>query len=234
MSVWRVCPSDQRSRRHTHLHHRPGQGQGQGGHFLPEVRQPEEHQQVHSEYMEWWREESNHTFFLHLAFMLLHADVFRFCFETITALTSTGTIKLLWGEFLHFDKKEDACEFILLHNDIFSDSAAFFDLLLPVQLMKADTVVRFHHLGETTDIFLSSQWQRSSSACSPSSPHHASKFPPLCDVFWMRLRRLVLWCQCFFLICSRWLCREAQQAGWWGEPQQQEAVHQQIAQLAQR
>lgn len=129
--------------------------------------------------MEWWREESNHTFFLHLAFMLLHADFFRFCFETITALTSTGAIKLLWGEFLHFDKKEDACEFILLHNDIFSDSAAFFDLLLPVQLMKADTVVRFHHLGETTDIFLSSQWQRSSLACSPSSPHHASKFPPL-------------------------------------------------------
>lgn len=47
-------------------------------------------------------------------------------------------------------------------------------------------------------MFLSSQWQRSPSACSASSTHHASKFPPLYfDVFWMRLRCLALWCQCF-------------------------------------
>lgn len=49
MSVWRVRPSDQRRRDHAHLHFRPGPRQRQGRHLLPEVQQPDGHQQVHRE-----------------------------------------------------------------------------------------------------------------------------------------------------------------------------------------
>lgn len=67
--------------------------------------------------------------------------------------------------------------------------------------------------------------------------------PALCPLLTMPVSSILLpSClqMCLFVMAfcnsgvfwSRWLCGEAQQAGWAGEPQQQEAVHQHIAQLA--
>lgn len=122
--------------------------------------------------------------------------------------------QLLWGEFLHFksDMTEDARGIILLHNEIFYDSAAFWCLFADADNLTC----------------LSSQWQRSPSAGSQPSSHHTSKFrvnnSPSASP---RSRDAVVTC----VSRSRWFHREAQLAGR-REPQRQEAVHQHIAQLA--